>query len=77
MELPGLERLATPDQLMARVMRDAKRQMVGVAPDALERYVQSAVGSLCTERTRVTTFIPVLALRDVRAMVERDGMARP
>ncbi len=71
--LPGQERLTSPDMVRARVLKDAQRSMDGVAPAELELYVQVAVSNLWTEQTRVTSFIPVLALRDVREMLERQA----
>ena len=68
--LPSQERLTSPDMVRARVLKDAQRSLDGVAPADLERCVQVAVSNLWTEQTRVTTFIPVLALRDVREMLE-------
>lgn len=68
--LPSQERLTSPDTVRARVLKDAQRSLDGVAPADLERCVQAAVSNLWTEQTRVTTFIPVLALRDVREMLE-------
>jgi hypothetical protein len=35
------------------------------------------VGNLWTEQTRVTTFIPVLALREVREMLDRQVGGQP
>jgi len=72
--LPGQERLTSPDMVRARVLKDAQRSMTEVEPSELERCVQAAVNSLWTEQTRVTTFIPVLALREVREMLERKAV---
>lgn len=71
--LPGQERLTSPEMIRARVLKDAKRSHEGVAPADLERCVQVAVNNLWTEQTRVTSFIPVLALRDVREMLARQA----
>ncbi len=71
--LPGQERLTSPDMVRARVLKDAQRSLDGVTPSELERYVQVAVSNLWTEQTRVTSFIPVLALREVREMLERQA----
>ena len=71
--LPGQERLTSPDMVRARVLRDAQRSLDGIAPAELERCVQVAVSNLWTEQTRVTSFITVLALRDVREMLERQA----
>jgi hypothetical protein len=69
--LPGQERLTTPDTVRARVLRDAQRSLSDIEPAELESCVRAAVSALWTEQTRVTTFIPVLALREVREMVKR------
>ncbi len=71
--LRGKDGLTSPDMIRARVLKDAQRSLGGVAPADLERCVQIAVSNLWTERTRVTSFIPVLALRDVREMLERQA----
>jgi len=71
--LPGQERLTSPDMVLARVLKDAQRSMGGVAPAELEQYVQVAVSNLWTEQPRVTSFIPLLALREVREMLERQA----
>jgi hypothetical protein len=37
----------------------------------LEHWVQAAIASLLTEQTRVTTFVPLLAMRDIRTWAEQ------
>lgn len=73
--LPGQDGFASPDMVRARVLKDAQQSHVGVDSAEIEQCVQTALGSLWTEQTRVTTFIPVLALREVREMLERRAGA--
>lgn len=50
-----------------KVLADAQRSFAAdVDATLLERQVQEIVAQLWTESTKVTTFIPVLALRDLR-----------
>lgn len=69
-------RMPAPAAMTARVMSEARR-VYGTSIDdgLLARCVDQAVAGLWTESTKVTTFIPVLALRDVRDMLERNGRA--
>lgn len=67
------EKPLTREAAEERVYRDALRSFVGdCTPDELKGYVSSAFATLWTEQTRVTTFIPVLAMREVRAMLVAD-----
>ena len=69
------EATSNPVAMTARVLTDAKREFSDLA-DApmLERFAQEAVADLWGESIRVRTFVPVLALRRVREMVEgRSG----
>ena len=73
------EALSTPVAMTARVLSDAKRAFSDVAdaPD-LERFAHEAVADLWGDSIRVRTFVPVLALRQVRDMLEgRDQQGRP
>ena len=50
-----------------KVVADAQRSFAAdVDATLLERQVHEIVAQLWTESTKVTTFIPVLALRDLR-----------
>ncbi|HEY7033406.1 MAG TPA: hypothetical protein VH482_18845 [Thermomicrobiales bacterium] len=65
------ESARTPAAMTARVSADAKRAFGGLADDAiLERLARVAVNELCHGSTKVTTFIPVLAMRRVRDLLE-------
>lgn len=56
-----------------KVMADAQRSFASdVDATLLERQVHEIVAQLWTESTKVTTFIPVLALRDLRERLN-DG----
>jgi len=60
--------------LIDRVALDAKRQYgQDVDPALLERYARLAVETLCTESTRVRSFVPVLAMRQIRDMLSTTG----
>jgi hypothetical protein len=62
----------TYGRVTARVL-DESRRVYGAQIDelVLRYWVDAAVGSLLTERTRITTFVPLLAMRDIRAQAER------
>ena len=57
----------TAASVAEKVVADAQRSFAaGVDATLLERQVDEIVAQLRTESTKVTTFIPVLALRDLR-----------
>ncbi|MBA2598644.1 MAG: hypothetical protein H0V00_18640 [Chloroflexia bacterium] len=59
--------------MSARVMADAQRSFAANIDTAiLEQRVQEVVSLLWTESTKVTNFIPVLALRDLRDQLDLD-----
>jgi hypothetical protein len=65
------ESVRTPAAMTARVSADAKRAFSGLADDAiLERFARDAVNELCHGSIKVTTFVPVLAMRRVRDLLE-------
>lgn len=66
--------VGTADAMTARVLTDARRAF-GEEVEALllERYARDAVASLWRDSIRVKTFVPVLALREIRQML--DGQA--
>jgi hypothetical protein len=65
------ESVRTPAAMTARVFADAKRAFSDLADDAiLARFAQDAVNELCRESIKVTTFVPVLAMRRVRDLLE-------
>lgn len=65
----------TAPAMVARVLNDARRTFgEGVEGSFLERCVQDAVEGLWQDSIKVRTFVPVLALRQVRDVIEaRDG----
>jgi hypothetical protein len=63
----GRGNAATVASVAEKVVADAQRSFAAdVDTTLLERQVQEIVAQLWTESTKVTTFIPVLALRDLR-----------
>lgn len=57
----------TAASVAEKVVADAQRSFASdVDATLLERQVHEIVAQLWTESTKVTTFIPVLALRDLR-----------
>jgi hypothetical protein len=65
------ESVRTPASMTARVLADAKRTYDGVVDDAvLERFAREAVDELCGDSIKVTTFVPVLAMRRVRDLLD-------
>lgn len=68
-----LERPMTRQTAEERIYKDALRTFQGdCTPDELKVYVSTAITSLWTEETRVTTFIPVLAMREIRELLAAD-----
>jgi hypothetical protein len=60
--------------MSARVLADAQRSFAaGCDSTVLRGHVDDIVSGLWTESTRVTTFIPVLALRDLRARLDDEA----
>lgn len=58
--------------ISTRVLSESRRTYSALVDDAtLQRWVTETVASLLTEHTSVTTFVPVLAMRDIRVLVER------
>jgi len=65
------ESMKTEDAVTRRVVIDAKRVFDGKADDAfLERCATSAVRELWRNAIKVTTFVPVLAMRRIRESVD-------
>ena len=62
----NVESVTTLASVSARVLADAQRSFADVDAVTLEKNVEEIVSVLWAESVRVTTFIPVLALRDLR-----------
>lgn len=62
----GKNETATEAQITARVVADAKRFHHDLAEDVVEQCARQAVTELWTGSIKVTTFVPLLALRRVR-----------
>jgi hypothetical protein len=74
--LDQMDGLRTSSDAMARVLADARRAYPGVVDDAfLERCANEAVAELWGDSIKVRTFVPVLALRRVRDVVEAHRTA--
>lgn len=72
------EAIGTADAMTVRVFSDAKRAFGDtVAPPLLERYAEDAVAALWRDSIRVTTFVPVLALREIREMLDVQALVEP
>jgi len=53
--------------ITARVMSECRRTYGATIDDStLQSWVNSVLGTLLNEQTRVTQFVPVLAMRDIR-----------
>lgn len=64
------DRPVTREAIEDRVLADARRAFAGTPEPVLEGCVRRAVDTLWTDDPRVTTFIPVLALREVKALLD-------
>lgn len=64
------ESLKSEDAMTRRIVIDAKRAFDGAADESLlETAAQEAVRALWQDSIKVTTFIPVLAMRRIREIV--------
>ncbi len=62
----------TAQVISARVLAESRRAYGAVIDEStLQVWVTASLDSLLTERTRVTTFVPLLAMRDIRSLVEQ------
>lgn len=59
----------TSQTITARVLAECRRTYGSVADDTtIQTWVTYAVSRLLTEQTRVTQFVPVLAMREIREL---------
>ncbi len=66
-EQPPAVSSKTAQMISARVLAECRKTYGSTIDDTtLELWVTSVVSSLLDERTRVTQFVPVLAMRDIR-----------
>jgi hypothetical protein len=57
----------TSQTISARVLAECRKTYGTMVDDVtIQVWVSSALGLLLTEQTRVTQFVPVLAMRDIR-----------
>lgn len=68
--------LTTPSLMTERVLSDARRAFEGADPATLRRCTEQAVASLWHDTVKVRTFIPVLALRHIRDMLDQSEPSR-
>ena len=67
-----------PNSITERVMADARRAFSDLPDDALKRVVEGAITELWSRPIKVTSFIPVLAMRSVRESIEQhDWLSAP
>lgn len=72
------ETLITPASMTARVLKDARRAWGDeVEAPVLERCAREAVADLWRDSIKVQTFVPVLALRLIRDMLDQRGRTIP
>ncbi|MEZ4506425.1 MAG: hypothetical protein R2848_11455 [Thermomicrobiales bacterium] len=58
--------------IRARVLAECRRTYGAVADDlTIQSWVSLVLGRLLTEQTRVTQFVHVLAMRDIREIANR------
>jgi hypothetical protein len=59
----------TSQTISARVLAESRRTYGEMVDDLIiQAWVSVAIGSLLTEQTRVTQFVPVLAMRQIREL---------
>ena len=65
---------STPSAIMARVVLDAKRAFSTVRDEErVERAARQAVEEFWSAKVKVTVFIPVLAIRRIRDLLEQQS----
>jgi hypothetical protein len=71
----GLQQSAlTPGAITVRVVLNAKRAFsTGRNEERIERVARQAVEEFWSNKVKVTTFIPVLAIRRVRDLLEQQS----
>ena len=58
--------------MRAWVLAESRRAYGSPIDDAtLQHWVRSSLASLMTDRTRVMTFVPIFAMRDIQQFVEQ------
>lgn len=66
-EQPVVSYSNTSQAISARVLAESRRTYGALVDDStIQTWVSSALGTLLTEHTRVTQFVPLLAMRDIR-----------
>lgn len=67
------------DAVLARVVSEAHDcyRHSGVTLEVLDRFAEDALDALWPEPPRVTSYVPVLALRIVQDKVRSSGMTAP
>jgi hypothetical protein len=74
--LGGQEALRSPDAVTQRLLIDAKRSFAGIADEAfLERAAREAVDAVWQDPIKVTSFVPVLAMRRMKEIVSNHRIA--
>lgn len=68
--------LTTPALMAERVLSDARRAFKGADPATLQRCTEDAVARLWHDTVKVRTFIPVLALRHIRDMLDQSDASK-
>ena len=62
----------TAQVITTRVLSESRRAYGSIVDDStLQAWVTVTLSSLLNEQTRVTTFVPLLAMRDIRILVEQ------
>lgn len=62
----------TSQTISARVLAECRRTYGSVVDDVtIQAWVSSALGPLLNEQTRVTQFVPVLAMREIHERASR------
>ena len=66
-EQPVVNFASMSQTISARVLAESRRTYGTLVDDVtIQFWVSSALSTLLTEKTRVTQFVPLLAMRDIR-----------
>jgi hypothetical protein len=66
-------RFTERDAILARVSLEAhdRYRHTSIPPEVLDRYVTEAVDEIWDDSLRVTAYVPILAMRRIRARIEQ------
>jgi hypothetical protein len=75
---PAAAFASTTQTISARVLAECRKKYGNLVDDnTIQVWVNSVLSSLLTEQTRVTQFVPVLAMREIQERASKYIANRP